>query len=368
MGTPAAVSKDAAAHDSFVDQPRPIMAGPAGEVQPCWLGGFSAGAARTQANRSSPISNRSATIRPMGRTAVDFGVYLLVRALVAVVQALPLATCEKGAELLATLFTRWIPVRREVVEANLKQAFPNLTARHRRAMTWQMWRHLMLMLAEIAHTPRKIHETNWKEHSHIVEQELFVRTLLSGRPLVLISAHYGNFELGGYLMGLFGFPTYTVARALDNPYLDRFVNDFRGRTGQYILGKKGTSDEIQRTLARGGILTLLGDQHAGKKACWVDFFGRPAATHKAVALFSLGNGAPTMVSYARRLDRPLHYEVGPQAICDPAEPGFELGSVQLLAQWYTDHLEALIRRSPEQYWWLHRRWKGEPPARRKKAA
>jgi KDO2-lipid IV(A) lauroyltransferase len=301
----------------------------------------------------------------MLKRLIDLGVYILVRLIIAVVQALPLETCERGAGLLATIFGRVLRVRRSVVEENLRTAFPDMPASQRAAINWQMWRHLFLMAAEIAHTPRKVHETNWKQHSYIVNQELFVRTLLSGRPLVLISAHFGNFELGGYLMGLFGFPTYTVARQLDNPYLDRFVNDFRGRTGQYMLPKQGSRDMIQEVLERGGILTLLGDQAAGKKACWVDFFGRPASTHKAVAAFSLANGAPTMVSYARRLDKPLHYEVGPEAICDPRESGFAFGSIPLLAQWYTNHLETLIRRSPDQYWWLHRRWKGEPPARKR---
>jgi KDO2-lipid IV(A) lauroyltransferase len=122
---------------------------------------------------------------------------------------------------------------------------------------------------------------------------------------------------------------------------------------------------IQAVLARGGILTLLGDQAAGDKACWVNFFGRPASTHKAVALFSLGNHAPTMVSYARRLGEPLHYEVGPEAVCDPDAADFPYGSIPLLAQWYTDQLETLVRRSPEQYWWLHRRWKGQPPSRKR---
>jgi KDO2-lipid IV(A) lauroyltransferase len=265
---------------------------------------------------------------------------------------------------LATIFGRLLGVRRQIVYENLRIAFPAMSASERDAITWRMWRHLFLMAAEIAHTPRKVHETNWREHSRIVNLELFVRTLLSGRPLVLISAHFGNFELGGYLMGLFGFPTYTVARRLDNPYLDRFVNDFRGRTGQFMLPKRGSREMIQSVLESGGILTLLGDQAAGEKACWVEFFGRPASTHKAVALFSLGSGAPTMVSYARRLDQPLHYEVGPEAICDPLEPGFEFGSIPLLAQWYTDHLERLVRKSPDQYWWLHRRWKGQPPSRR----
>jgi Kdo2-lipid IVA lauroyltransferase/acyltransferase len=304
----------------------------------------------------------------MWRQTIDFGVYLAVRLVVAVVQALPLEICERGAVLLAALAGRVLGVRRRVVEENIRIAFPNLPPDEREAIAREMWRHLFLMTAEIAHTPRKVHETNWKDHSHIVNQELFVRTLLCGRPLVLISAHFGNFELGGYLMGLFGFPTYTVARRLDNRYLDRFINDFRGRTGQFMLPKQGSREMIQGVLERGGVLTLLGDQAAGEKACWVNFFGRPASTHKAVAAFSLANGAPTMVSYTRRLDRPLHYEVGPEAICDPLSADFQLGSIPLLAQWYTNHLENLVRRSPGQYWWLHRRWKGQPPARKRPAS
>lgn len=302
----------------------------------------------------------------MLQTAIHFGVYLVVRAVIAIIQALPLAFCEKLAGVLATFFGRVLRIRGDVVEENLRIAFPAFSAEERAKITWQMWRHLVLMMVEIAQTPRKVHETNWKEHSQIVNQELFVRTLLSGRPLVVISGHFGNFELGGYLMGLFGFPTYTVARALDNRFLDRFVNDFRGRTGQYMLPKKGSGADIQRVLENGGILTLLGDQYAGQKQCWVNFFGKPASTHKAVSVFSLGNQAPTMVSYARRLDRALHYEVGPEAICDPRDPNFALGTVPLLAQWYTDHLENLIRRSPGQYWWLHRRWKGEPGVRNRR--
>jgi KDO2-lipid IV(A) lauroyltransferase len=303
----------------------------------------------------------------MGHQAIHFGVYLILRLLIAVVQAMPIELCERGAGLLAVLFGHVLGIRRHVVEENVRIAFPDLPPQERGAIAREMWRHLFLMAAEIAHTPRKVHETNWKEHSRIVNQELFVRTLLCGRPLVLISAHFGNFELGGYLMGLFGFPTYTVARRLDNRYLDRFVNEFRGRTGQFMLPKQGSREMIQGVLKRGGILTLLGDQAAGEKACWVSFFGRPASTHKAVAAFSLANGAPTMVSYARRLERPLHYEVGPEAICDPLSSDFQMGSIPLFAQWYTNHLENLVRRSPGQYWWLHRRWKGQPPARRRKS-
>jgi KDO2-lipid IV(A) lauroyltransferase len=290
-------------------------------------------------------------------------VYVVVRVAIGFVQAVPLELCERGAEVLATLAARVLRIRHHVVDENLRIAFPELTEAERSDISWRMWKHLFLMGAEIAHTPRKVHRTNWREHSKIVDLEKFVATLLCGRPLVVISAHYGNFELGGYLMGLFGFPTYTVARQIDNPYLDRWVNQWRGRTGQFILPKRGSAEHIKQVLDSGGILTLLGDQSAGKKGCWVNFFGKPASTHKAVSLFSLGNDAPTMVSYARRLEEPLKYEVGPLAIVDPAERSFALRSVPLLAQWYTDRLEELIRRQPDQYWWLHRRWKGQPNAR-----
>jgi KDO2-lipid IV(A) lauroyltransferase len=300
------------------------------------------------------------------RRAADFSVYVLVRVVIGFVQAVPLSICERGAAVLATVFARVLRVRHHVVDENLRVAFPDMTESERADVEWRMWRHLFLMGAEIAHTPRKVHRTNWREHSKIVDLEKFVGTLLSGRPLVVISAHYGNFELGGYLMGLFGFPTYTVARAIDNPYLDRWVNEWRGRTGQFILPKRGSAEHIKQVLDSGGILTLLGDQSAGKKGCWVSFFGKLASTHKAVSLFSLGNNAPTMVSYARRLDEPLKYEVGPEAIVDPSDADFELRSVPLLAQWYTDRLEQLIRRQPDQYWWLHRRWKGQPTARAQK--
>ena len=241
-----------------------------------------------------------------------------------------------------------------------------MTADERDAITWQMWRHLILMIAEIAQTPRKVHETNWKEHSHIVNQELFVRTLLSGRPLVLISGHFGNFELGGYLMGLFGFPTYTVARELDNRFLDRFVNDFRGRTGQYMLPKKGSGADIQHVLESGGILTLLG--RPGRRATAVlgrtSSASRPPRTKPSRCSRSATTRRRWSATPAASASRCTTKSAPPRS-ATRASPASNYGTVPLLAQWYTDHLEQLVRQSPGQYWWLHRRWKGEPGVRKK---
>lgn len=299
----------------------------------------------------------------MRRTIVDYLAYLLLRVLIAAVQALPPAACERIAELLATLFTSVVPLRRRVLRENLRTAFGSLDPAAERRLTWGMWRHLFLMVMEIAHTPRKLHRTNWRERVDIPQVETIIRTMYTSRPSVVISGHYGNFELGGYLLGMFGFPTHTVARQLDNRFIDRFVNQFRGRTGQHMLPKQGSGEQIEGLLGSGGSLTLLGDQAAGEKGCWVSFFGRPASTHKAVALFSLSFAAPTMVVGVRRRQRMLHYEIDVAGVVDPAEPAFPHAGVQPMTEWYTCCLEQLIARAPEQYWWVHRRWKGNVPAR-----
>ncbi len=302
--------------------------------------------------------------------AVDLAAYAALRVLIATLQALPLELCDRGAAMLAWVVTTITPMRRQLVDQNLQTAFPDWTAKQRQITARRMWHHLFLMVVEIAHTPRKIHRTTWRKHCRLSDrsERLIVSTLLGHGPKVIISGHYGNFELGGYLLGLFGFPTHTVARTIDNPYVDRFVNAFRGRTGQYLLPKQGSREAIERVMEAGGALTLLGDQAAGRKGCWIDFFGRPASTHKAVSLFTLTYKAPTVVIGVRRRDKPLDYETEAVASIDPQADNFQLGTTTLLTEWFTHGLEEIIRTAPEQYWWVHNRWKGEPPVRRKKRA
>ena len=170
------------------------------------------------------------------------------------------------------------------------------------------------------------------------------------------------------MMGLFGFPTYAIARRLDNPYLDRYVNQFRSTHGQFILPKEGSAAQVDAVLRCGGVIALLGDQHAGPKGCWVDFLGRPASCHKAVALFTLVSGAPLVVAYGRRIGGPLQFELGTGGIADPQIPSEDLSGVKPLTQWYNRVLERIILASPEQYWWVHRRWKGSQRRKRTAAA
>ena len=294
------------------------------------------------------------------RAILDWLAYVVVRGAVCLVQALPIEACRGAMRGLAWLLWYVVRLRRDVVEENLAIAFPDAPLWRREEIALGMWEHLLLMMVEIAQAPRKIRRINWREHSQFPRMDLMVRHMIDRRPVIIVSAHLGNFEMGGYLLGLHGFTTHTIARTLDNRRLDAWVNQFRGATGQFILDKHGSGGEIQRVLDRGGTLVLLGDQHAGDAGLWIDFFGKPASTHKAVALFTLGANAPTAVCAALRLDEPLHFELRVADAVDPLEQSFELNDVRRLSQWYTAQLEELIRRAPQQYWWVHRRWKGSP--------
>lgn len=298
--------------------------------------------------------------RPLSTRCVDLLAYAAVRVVICVIQALPRASCERWARRLSGFLANRVRIRRQVVRDNLRQAFPAFSADERRETARKMWEHLLLMVVEIAHANRVIHKTTWRRCLRIHGMEDFVRTLWLDRPKVILSGHYGNFELAAYLFGLFGFRIFSVARELDNPLLDRFVTEFRESRGQRILPKQGSAPDVALVLEENGAIGLLGDQAAGPRGCWVEFFGRPASVHKAIGVFALSSSAPVIVCSATRRGGLFDYDLRLEGIADPAAEGPEVADLTALSQWYTSLLERAIRREPGQYWWVHRRWRGEP--------
>ncbi len=313
--------------------------------------------------------------------AADYAVYLVVRLVVCVIQALSFRAACRAADGLAWLLYKLDRRHRLVADDNLRHAFPELTDPVRRdRRVRDVYRHFCLLLMEIIHLPRRLHPQNWRHHLKLLDAPLLVGQLLSGRPLLLVTGHFGNWELGGYVLGLLGFRTHAIARPLDNEHLDAFLRTFRERTGQKILAKHGDFDAMQDLLASGGVLATLGDQDAGERGLFVDFFGRPASTHKAIALMALEYGVPMLVIGTLRtqpgqappegpgVGTPLHYAVVIEDLLLPEDFAAQGKAVPAITQRFTAGLERLIRRAPEQYFWLHRRWKHQPKAKTKKSA
>jgi KDO2-lipid IV(A) lauroyltransferase len=183
----------------------------------------------------------------------------------------------------------------------------------------------------------------------------------------MVTGHFGNWEMAGYLFGVFGFPPHSVARTLDNPHLDRFLRAFRERTGQKLIPKNGGYDQMLEVLGGQGVLSFLADQDAGQRGLYVQFFGRPASTHKAIALLAVEHDAPIVVGGARRLGDDFRYEVVCEDLIDPADFRDSPDIVKDMTQRYTSALERMVRRDPDQYLWLHRRWKHQPQPRKSRS-
>ncbi|GHT10080.1 lipid A biosynthesis lauroyl acyltransferase [Planctomycetales bacterium] len=299
----------------------------------------------------------------MKKRFTDYLVYLVVRILFCTVQSLSLKMGQQFAKILAVVFTDIIPVRRVLLYSNLQTAFPDLTRDERHRLIRSMWQHLVLMGVEISLANRKIRDTNWTDHIELVGAEPLLDLLNQDRPLILVTGHFGNFEIGGFTLGVLSHPSHSVARTLDNPYLNRFIKDFRESTGQYLIPKKGGANDIIHVLENNGLMAFLTDQAASKKDCTVDFFGKPAQTFKAIAVTALQYKVPIVVCYALRKKNnagvflPLQFEVHINGVLDTTNLPPDIQSITDITQWYTQKLEDGIRRAPDQYWWIHNRWK-----------
>jgi Kdo2-lipid IVA lauroyltransferase/acyltransferase len=299
----------------------------------------------------------------------DFAVYIVVRLFVCVIQTLSFPASCRFARALAWILFRVDRRHREVAMDNLRHAFDeNLSDTERIAMVRAVYLHFCTLLIELIHTPRKLHLHNWRQYLQLRGGRKLVDGLLSGRPLLLITGHFGNWEIGGYALGLLGFTTHAVARPLDNPYLDDFLRRFRERTGQRLLAKKGDFDQMQQILSSGGVIATLADQDAGQRGLFVDFFNRPASTHKAVALMALEYRVPMLVVLARNTGSPLHYEIDGSEWILPEEYEGQPNAVREITQRFTTALERGVRLAPAQYFWLHRRWKHQPAKSKRRAA
>src|SRR5208282_1063422 len=142
-----------------------------------------------------------------------------------------------------------------------------------------------------------------------------------------------------YVLGLLGVKSYAVARPLDNPYLEDFLRRFRERTGQKLLAKRGDFEQMQTILGKGGVLATLADQDAGQRGLFVDFFGRPASTHKAMALLALEFQVPTTVVLVRNIGHPMGYDINIEEMIIPSEHMGQPHAIRTLTQRITAALE-----------------------------
>jgi KDO2-lipid IV(A) lauroyltransferase len=259
------------------------------------------------------------------------------------------------------LFSRLLPYRRKVVLGNLHRVFGDtLPEDEIQRLAQAYYAHYVRFLIEFIRLPFMSAARN-RAWVRVENMEAPIRARDQGKGLILLAGHFGNFEVST-VAGIRQFPQYNgkfhfVRRALKPRLLNSFVTWRFRRAGLGTLPKRGSLDKILELLASGAVIVYVLDQHASKKdGVTVDFFGHPAGTFKSVALLALSTGCPVIPAYSWREPDGSHVlrfeEPLPLIECDDVGEAI-LGNTRA----YNAAIERMLLRHPEQWIWMHRRWK-----------
>lgn len=284
--------------------------------------------------------------------------YWAVVAVRAGVGLMPHAVVRGLGATLGLLFYTLDRPHRTVALANLAQCFPLRSERERRVLARAMFAHFGRLLFEILKFSTLSHAQMLKRVEFDGEDRAR-HAYAQGRGVLFFTGHFGFWELHALAHGLRLQPIGVLARALDNPRLHALLERTRTSTGNSVIYRDGAVRRVLRTLAAGQGVAMLIDQHMhSPDAIWVDFFQRPAATTSTLAALALRTGAPVVPVFALPLPGGRYRMIYEHPVDPPLGDGPD--AVREFTQRCTDVLEMYVRRHPELWLWMHRRWRDAP--------
>lgn len=308
--------------------------------------------------RRTPRSRRHA--RSPWRNRVE---YAALRVVIGSFAALPLAFALRLGELAALLVYLFDWTHRRIGMTNLAIAFPVKSLRERRRILRQSFLNLGRMAVELAHLPRLSAAT--LRTMVRFEDEAWWREAIEwerASGVLALSGHFGNWELLVHAHGMRGHPVHLVHRAIANPLVDRWLHRLRARAGTRMIRKSRGAEGVLRALRERGLLVLPIDQNSTRGlGVFVDFFGMPASTNAGMARISLRTGTPIVPVFIVREGRSARHVVHVLPVLEAERSGDFEADVLRNTERFTQVFEEMVRRHPEQWLWIHKRWKTRPP-------
>jgi len=294
---------------------------------------------------------------------VDYLTYLTLRLLAMAVHLAGAEASYRVAAWAGNLMYRFDRRHRERAIENLRASFPDFGEQRLHDVAKASMRSMAYLAVDLLLTTRMLRPNSWRRYVELGNLAEGVRLAIKRETgVVVVSGHFGGWEIFGYTTALAGIDSYALARALDNPYLNDYLLGIRQRGGMRILDKFGAMARMDGIMRRRMPVGFIADQDAGLRGIFVDFFGRKASTYKAPGLTAMRYNAPVVVAYGRRLGEQFRFELGVARIIYPHEWATRKDPLRWITQEYTTALEGVIRSAPQQYLWTYRRWKSRPPA------
>jgi Kdo2-lipid IVA lauroyltransferase/acyltransferase len=298
--------------------------------------------------RGAAVSER----RPTILHRIEYSTVALARGLM---RLLPMRAVLAIGTILGRMFHALDRGHRRLALSNLEAAFPSRPASERALIARQMFEHfgrLLTVLLKFSTLTR----AQMLERVEFQGEERVTAAHAQGRGVLLFTGHFGFWEINALVHALVLHPMAVLARPLDNPLLHDLLEEVRGRTGNSVIYRKGAIRRVLRALAANQAVALLIDQHIQTAdAVYVEFFTRPAATTSALAALALRTAAPVIPVFALPLPAGRFRMVYEHAVEPPRAD--DPDALREFTQRCTDVLEMYVRRYPELWLWMHRRWR-----------
>jgi KDO2-lipid IV(A) lauroyltransferase len=254
-----------------------------------------------------------------------------------------------------------MPRLRRVAEINLKIAFPEWDEAKRRHVIREMVRGIGWMGGEFSQFPKYTAE-KIKDIVQLDGLENFLAAERRGKGVLFLTGHIGAWELAPFAQARYGHPLYFLARAVENPRVDALVNSYRMMCGNKPIEKNQSARAVLRALGEGGTVGILADQNTlPEEGTFVDFFGVPACTTTGIARIALHTNAAVVPGYILWDAEIRKYRLGLEPEVELVRSGDLERDVRENTQRFTKVIEDVVRAHPEQWVWVHKRWKTRPP-------
>lgn len=289
--------------------------------------------------------------------------YLGFRLVTGVLGALPLPVAMRLAAAVAVVIVRASGRLKRIGLTNLRIAFPEKSDAERMAILVASYRNLGRMAAEVAHlhemTAANVRATVTPDDGPIWTNE--IRPHLASQGVLIVTGHFGNWEMCAYAYGLFGHPVSLVHQTIKNPLVDRWVEHLRSGGGTRLFRKREAARSVLRALKDRKLVVLPLDQNQSRRAgIFVDFFGLPANTSDGLARIALRTGAPIYPAFLLRDGESARHRIVFLPRVEIASMADRDLAARELTQRCTAALEEMIRTHPDHWLWTHKRWRTRP--------
>jgi KDO2-lipid IV(A) lauroyltransferase len=280
--------------------------------------------------------------------------WLVARSVALVVRAVPMSAVRTLGHGLGRVAYLLDGHRRRIALENLAFAFPGRPLDERKALTKAMFAHFGAMLLELIKFG-SYSRAQMLAAADVEGEDRLRQARRQGRGVLFFTGHFGYWEMQAIWHALTAEPISVLARPLDNPHLHSMLEDTRTRTGNAVIYRQGAVRRMLRELTAGRGIAVLIDQHLHSDAIYVGFFRRPAATTSALAALALRTGSPVIPVFALPLPHGRYRFIYEHPVDPPRADTPD--AVREFTQRCTDVLEMYVRRHPELWMWMHRRWR-----------